>query len=81
MLNISLTGPYDYVHERLWIIFGDFGWVKPIALVSSAAVGAAASLPFDNWRTRWMQAFEEDPMKNRINAKTLLSYVDKCLKH
>ena len=80
MLNVSLTGPYDYVNERLWIVFGDFGWVKPISLICAAAVGAATSLPFDNWRTKWMQSFD-DPARNRINAKTLLSFMDKCMRN
>lgn len=70
LLNASLTGPYDYVHEKLWIIFGDYGHVKPIAVALSALVGSIVTLPFDNFMTKWMQR-HSDPTRNRVNAPSL----------
>ena len=66
-LNISLTGPYDYAHERLWIVFGDYGFVKPLALVFAAGVSTVATLPFDYAKTRLMQ-MHSDPHRNRITS-------------
>lgn len=79
LLNISLTGPYDWMHERLWIIFGDYGHVQPLSLIFATAVASAVTLPFDNLRTKWMQR-HVDPARNRINASSItqfayLSYV------
>ena len=55
-MNISLTGPYDYVLESMWTRFGDYFFVEPCALIVSAMVGSAVTLPMDNIRTRLMQA-------------------------
>jgi len=30
MLNISLTGPFDFANERLWVTFGDVHFTKPL---------------------------------------------------
>jgi len=65
VLNISLTGPYDYLHEKMWISFGDFGFVKPVALLWASFWGTAFTLPFDNIKTRLQKQFP-DPSKNRI---------------
>jgi solute carrier family 25 oxoglutarate transporter 11 len=77
-LNISMTGPYDWLHERMWIVFGDYGFVKPTALLFASFIGAVATLPFDNWRTKWMNK-HTDPTANRINAPNVLAYIDKCV--
>lgn len=80
MLNISLTAPYDWVHERLWIIFGDYGHVQPISLLVASFVASVVTLPFDNWRTKWMNN-HTDPSANRINAKTTIGFIDKCVRN
>lgn len=77
-MNASLTAPYDYVHERLWIIFGDYGHVKPIAIAVSALVGSVVTLPFDNFMTKWMQR-HTDVTRNRVNAPTVVQYIGKCI--
>ena len=33
VLNISLTGPYDFLNERLWITFGDVNFSRPLYLL------------------------------------------------
>jgi hypothetical protein len=58
-LNISLTGPYDQAREGLWTTFGDYYFVQPVALLWAASISAAVTLPFDNVRTRFMQAHPE----------------------
>lgn len=78
LLNMSLTGPYDWLNERLWIIFGDYGFVKPISLLFAATVGSIVTLPFDNWRTKWMN-MHSDPNGNRINAPHIIAYIDKSM--
>ena len=59
-LNISLTAPYNYFHESLYIKFGDYGFVEPIALGLAAAVSTFIVLPFDTARTRVMQ-YQDQP--------------------
>lgn len=54
VLNASLTGPFDYFHEGLYIRFGDYDFVKPTALFLAAVVSSCVTLPFDNLRTRLM---------------------------
>ena len=66
MLNVSLTGPYDYFHEGWWIRFGDYGFVQPIALLLASIVSTVVTLPFDNLRTRIMNSHKE-PERNRLN--------------
>lgn len=69
LLNISLTAPFDWLHERMWIVFGDYGHVKPVSLIFAALVSSIITLPVDNLRTKWMQR-HCDPTRNRINAPT-----------
>lgn len=64
ILNISLTGPFDYLNEKIWITFGDMTWNKYAALSWAAFWGTLATLPFDNVRTR-LYAQNLDPTKNR----------------
>lgn len=52
VLNISLTGPYDFLNERLWITFGDVHTNRPIALIFASGVATVATLPFDNLKTK-----------------------------
>lgn len=52
VLNISLTGPYDYLNEKIWITFGDMTWNKYAALAWASLWGTFFTLPFDNIRTR-----------------------------
>lgn len=63
-MNASMTGPYDYLREKLWITFGDFGWIDYVPLFYAAAFGTAFTLPIDNIKTRMQRAFD-DPSKNR----------------
>lgn len=51
-MNASMTGPYDYLREKLWITFGDFGFIDVIPLFYAAAWGTAFTLPIDNIKTR-----------------------------
>jgi len=30
MLNVSLTGPFDFANERMWTTFGDVHFIKPL---------------------------------------------------
>ena len=80
MLNISLTAPYDYFHEALYLRFGDYGFVKPLALFLAAAAASVITLPFDNARTRIMQA-HSDPSRNRMNYSGMTSVFIKSFTH
>lgn len=72
VLNASLTGPYDYFHEGMFIRFGEFDFVKPTALLLASFVSTICTLPFDNVRTRLMnQQIQHD--RNRLNYR---SYID-----
>jgi hypothetical protein len=75
-LNASLTGPFDYIHEGLYIRFGDFDFVKPTALFLASCVSTAITLPFDSVRTRVMNQ-QIQPERNRLNYK---SYIDVFIK-
>ena len=48
-------------------MFGDYAFVKPLALFFACGVGTIASLPFDYVKTRLMQ-MHSDPLKNRITT-------------
>lgn len=54
-LNASMTGPYDFVNERLYTYFGLYECNRIFAMIVAAAFGTAASLPFDNIKTRMMK--------------------------
>ncbi len=56
LLNITLTGPYDYFNEGFYTRFGDYGFVSPLALMLAALFSSVVTLPFDNIRTRIMNA-------------------------
>lgn len=49
------------------MVFGDYGFVRPLSLLFACAVGTAASLPFDYVKTRLMQ-MHSDPLRNRITT-------------
>lgn len=49
---MSLTGPYDYLNERLWLTFGDVNFTRPVALVWASLVATFLSIPFDNVKTK-----------------------------
>lgn len=51
-LNVSFTGPYDYIQEKFWIVFGDTGMNRPAAILGASVVATAASLPIDHVKTR-----------------------------
>ena len=65
-MNASMTGPYDYLRERLWITFGDFGFIDVLPIFYAALWGTVITLPIDNIKTRMQRAFD-DPAKNRFN--------------
>lgn len=78
VLNVSLTGPYDYLNEKGWITFGDFGFVKPFAIVWAAFWGSIFTLPVDNIKTKLMKQFN-DGSKNRISYNGIFDVVTKSL--
>lgn len=80
LLNISLTAPFDYFHEGLYLRFGDYGFVRPLAIFLAAAVSSAITLPFDNIRTRLMYA-HCDPSRNRLNYSGILDVFAKSIFH
>jgi hypothetical protein len=51
-LNASMSGIYDYLKEYLYYFFGPPKWLRPLVLIPTAAIGAAAYLPFDNIKVR-----------------------------
>jgi solute carrier family 25 oxoglutarate transporter 11 len=63
-MNASMTGPYDWLREKMWITFGDFGFIDVIPIFYAAAWGTAITLPIDNIKTKLQRAFP-DPLKNR----------------
>lgn len=64
-VNVALTGPYDYLHEKMFLTFGDMEWNKPVAIAYAALWASVCTLPLDNIKTKLMRAFE-DPAKNRF---------------
>lgn len=55
VLNVSLTGPYDYLNEKCWITFGEMPWVNnTLALLWATMWGTLIVTPFDNIKTRLM---------------------------
>jgi len=71
MINITLTGPYDYMKERSWTTFGDMTVVNyTLALLWASLWSSLVTLPVDNIRTRVMTAFP-DLTKNRIQFKNM----------
>ena len=78
LLNITLTAPFDFFHEGLYLRFGDYGFVRPLAIFLAALTSSAITLPFDNARTRIMNA-HSDPSRNRINYKGMLDVFKKSL--
>lgn len=67
VLNLSMTGPYDYFKEGFYTRFGEYGFVNPLALSLAAFSGAFFTLPFDNIKTKLMQEFQLQPDRNRIS--------------
>lgn len=66
-LNVSQTGPYDMLREKLWITFGDADTFNHnLALLFSSGVSTLVTQPFDIVRTRLYLQFPE-PAKNRFN--------------
>ena len=80
VLNVSLTAPFDYFHEALYLRFGDYGFVWPLAVALSNFVSAVVTLPFDNIRTRVMNA-HSDPSRNRMNYKGIFDIVVKSYRY
>ncbi len=78
LLNISLTAPYDWYQEALYIRFGDYGFVKPLTLFMAALTSSIITLPFDNVRTRIMNA-HSDPSRNRLNYRGIIDVFVKSL--
>jgi len=55
-LNVSLTGPYDYLKEKMYITFGDADLFNHhISLIWATFWGTLAVLPFENVRVRMMK--------------------------
>lgn len=80
MINATLTAPFDYYKEWLYLRFGDYGFVKPLAIFASAATSAFLTLPFDNARTRLMQAHSH-PERNRMNYTGIIDVFCKSALH
>jgi solute carrier family 25 oxoglutarate transporter 11 len=51
-MNASLTGPYDYLREKMWITFGEFGFIDNVATLWASFWGTIFTLPLDNIKTR-----------------------------
>jgi solute carrier family 25 oxoglutarate transporter 11 len=64
VLNISLTGPYDYLNEKMFLTFGDMSWNVPVSITWASLWASLFTLPIDNLKTRMMRQFS-DPSKNR----------------
>ena len=54
-VNASLTGPYDYLNEKLHITFGAFGFNEFISLIWASGWATALTIPLDNLKTRLMR--------------------------
>jgi solute carrier family 25 oxoglutarate transporter 11 len=52
LMNVSLTAPYDYIREKMWITWGDHSFCHPLAIAYASAVCTAVTLPIDNIKTR-----------------------------
>lgn len=63
-VNMSLTGPYDYMREKIWLVFGEFGFNHLISLLWASSWATLLTLPFDNVKTRLMRQFP-NPSHNR----------------
>lgn len=59
LLNVSLTGPYDYIKEKCYITFGDISFNGWFALAWASLWSNIITLPFDNIRTRLMNQFPD----------------------
>lgn len=79
ILNVSLTGPYDYFKEGLFTRFGDYGFVGPFALILATFVSAAVTLPVDNIRTKMMQMHKQEE-RNRYTFRTMIEGVKQSMK-
>ncbi len=75
-LNASLTGPFDFFHEALYIRFGDFDFVYPTALFLASIVSTVVTLPFDSARTKIMNQHSQQD-RNRLNYR---GYIDVFVK-
>ncbi|EGR32807.1 mitochondrial 2-oxoglutarate malate carrier, putative [Ichthyophthirius multifiliis] len=78
VLNISLTGPYDYLQEKMWITFGDMAWLKWVALMWASFWATAFTLPFDNIKTR-LQNQHINPEFNRLNYNGWVNAVQQVI--
>lgn len=54
-LNVSLTGPYDYLNEKMFLTFGGMSWNEPVALTWASLWACLFTLPIDNIKTRLMR--------------------------
>jgi len=70
ILNVALTGPYDYFKEGFFTRFGEYGFVNPLALILSSFIGAFVTLPIDNIRTRSISLFQQAE-RNRMNFSSI----------
>jgi len=66
LLNTVMIGPYDQMQERCWNVFGESYVNKPIAIIWASIFGTAATLPFDNVKTRMQNQFTDRSL-NRLN--------------
>jgi len=71
MLNISISGPYNYFDEAMYNCFGDTHANRPIALFIASIFATGVTIPFDNLKTRLQYAFP-DPAQNRINYQGVI---------
>lgn len=78
-LNISLTGPYDYINENLWKTFGDVNSNRPLALLFASGVATVASLPFDNLKTKMQRQMPERGL-NRITYRDLSHCIETAVR-
>ena len=61
-----MIGPYDWMKERCWNVFGENSVNKPIALLWCSIWGTVWTLPIDNIKTRMQNQFADKSL-NRMN--------------
>lgn len=80
VLNTSMTSPYDYLKERMWITYGEVWPNTLVALVGATILGTVFTLPIDNIKTR-LQNQHVNPEVNRLTYRSSFSVISKSIAH
>eukprot|EP01017_Pseudomicrothorax_dubius_P001434 TRINITY_DN0_c481_g1_i2.p1 TRINITY_DN0_c481_g1~~TRINITY_DN0_c481_g1_i2.p1 ORF type:complete len:186 (-),score=57.62 TRINITY_DN0_c481_g1_i2:73-630(-) len=78
ILNATMTAPFDYLNERMYIAFGDTSYNRPCALLFAALFGTTLSLPFDNLKTR-LQLHWNDPKRDRLQYNGIFRMIKEII--